>query len=243
MYSVYNGIPHAYVDGVVREATCILPGIIGSVTDCPCAKNEIVTYTVYTAEGSEEHSTAQRETALSNVHVLGTVLANISYNDGYLAAGTKEYYCALCAIATVAEETPSAAPLFENQGYSVCEFGSGITQGFNVNIDIYLEIQELNPEFKYGVVAFGNTAGTEVSPLKVTDGAVSADSGKVVVVTFDEKANRYFDIKVIGISDEIKDCKIVFCAYVFDGTSIKYVDNGITSDSVTGVSYNEIANS
>ena len=53
-------------------------------------------------------------------------------------------------------------------------------------------------------------------------------------------ANDYIEILLTGIPEEHKDTNIVLCLYTTDGGVIKYIDNGVTSDSIVGVSFNGV---
>ena len=240
-YVVYNGIPHAYAEGIIKAPTCIETGIAGSTTDCVCGVNEIATYTIYTAEGSTEGSTAQRELPLSDIHVLGTTLAGIDYKDGYIALGTKLYFCALCNEATVEEAEPTADKILTSYGYSVSTYGAfSVVQSYGIDHEAYNEYISFNPDFRIGTVASGNLAGELIQPLKVENGAVVGASDKVIVGNFDVMTHEYFEIRVKGISESIMDVSIVFCAYIYDGEKIVYIESGETVDSVKGCTYNSL---
>ena len=240
-YTVYNGIPHAYAEGIIKAPTCIETGIAGSTTDCVCGVNEIATYTIYTAEGSTEGSTAQRELPLSDIHVLGTTLAGIDYKDGYIALGTKLYFCALCGEATVEEAEPTADKILTSYGYSVSTYGAfSVVQSYGIDHEAYNEYISFNPDFRIGTVASGNLAGELIQPLKVENGAVVGASGKVIVGDFDVMAHEYFEIRVRGITESTMDVSIVFCAYIYDGEKVVYIENGETVDSVKGCTYNSL---
>ena len=48
-----------------------------------------------------------------------------------------------------------------------------------------------------------------------------------------------YDLILTDIDDSVKDVKFVIAAYIYNGESVKYVqDNGL-SDTVSGISYNE----
>ena len=240
-YVVYNGIPHAYAEGIIKAPTCIETGIAGSTTDCVCGVNEIATYTIYTAEGSTEGSTAQREIPLSDIHVLGTTLAGIDYKDGYIALGTKLYFCALCNEATVEEAEPTADKILTSYGYSVSTYGAfSVVQSYGIDHEAYNEYISFNPDFRIGTVATGNQAGELIQPLKVENGAVVGANDKVIVGNFNVMKHEYFEIRVRGISESTMDVSIVFCAYIYDGEKIVYIENGETVESVKGCTYNSL---
>ena len=244
LYTVYNGIPHAYADGIVREPSCILPGIVGSTTDCPCGVNEVVTYTVYTAEGTSTGSTEQRETELSSVHVLGGALVGINYKDGYDKAGVRVYLCGLCGNATVEDTSVSVAPVFECVGYSVSEAGNnGIVLGYMVNNEVVAEINGIEGmTLKYGVFA--------VSQNKLGENDVFGESGASEGVLYAYVWNQsfvMFELKVTGFTtDEQKAVKLAIGAFVeLNDNGEKEISYIQTGDAVEGekyyfASYNEM---
>ena len=220
-YTVYNGIPHAYAEGIVKAPTCISTGIAGSTTDCVCGVNEIVTYTVYTAEGSEEFSTAQREIPIVDIHVLSTDLMYINYKNGYLDVGTKEYLCALCRVAIVEEEAPSAAAMFECLGYSASETDGGIVLGYKVNRGAVDEFKSLpNVSITFGLFA--------VSQNMLGDSNIFDENGKINANVLSANTERtgfdYFDLKLTGYTTEAqKNAKVAIGTYIIvtkDGKKI-----------------------
>ena len=239
-YVVYNGIPHAYAEGVIKEPTCIETGIAGSTTDCVCNVNEVVTYTVYTAYDSTEYSTAQREIPLSDIHVISKNLIGINYKDGYLSLGTKEYSCALCVVAPVEEAKPSADAIISYYGYSASTYGPlGVVQSYGMNNYAYNEYKSFNQEFAIGAVFVANPTGEAIQPLTIENGAVKATNEKAFVTILNPSFN-HFDIKVTFFSESQKDKTMVLCVYTFNGESLGYVENGNTVGSVVGTTYNAI---
>ena len=212
-YTVYNGIPHAYEEGIVLAPTCISTGIAGSTTDCPCGVNEVVTYTVYTADGSQELSTAQREIPVSDIHVLGGALFAINYPNGYGAQGVREYYCGICGVATLEDANDVAAPLFDCVGYSVPENGgNSIAIGYFVNKEIEAEISAIEgTALKYGVFA--------VSQTKLGDGDLFTENGGfaegVLYAYTSSQGFAMFELKVKGfVTDAQKAAKLAIGAFV-----------------------------
>ena len=213
IYTVYNGIPHAYEEGIVLAPTCISTGIAGSTTDCVCGVNEVVTYTVYTAEGSEEFTTAQREIPVSDIHVLGGDLFAINYPNGYDAQGVREYYCGICGVATLEDETDIAAPLFECAGYSVPEEGGGcVVLGYFVNQEIVSEFDSIaDITLKYGVYA--------VSKVRLGDNEIFDENGSVASGVLhaytSNQSFSMFEIKVTGFTtDAQKSVQLALGAFV-----------------------------
>ena len=53
-------------------------------------------------------------------------------------------------------------------------------------------------------------------------------------------ANDYIEIVLAGIPSERLDANIVFCIYAVTDGEFAYLDNGVQSDVVTGISYNGV---
>ena len=115
-----------------------------------------------------------------------------------------------------------------------------MTQGYRVDVEAYDAYVAVVPGFTYGLVAAGNIGGEAISPLTVDNGKVATANDKVILANFALNVNNFVDIKVIGLTDATVDKTIIFCAYVFDGTSVKYIENGAIVDTVVGNTYNNI---
>ena len=243
-YTVYNGIPHAYEEGIVLAPTCISTGTAGSTTDCVCGVNEVVTYTVYTASGSEEFTTAQREIPMSDVHVLGGALVSVNYANGYDQNGTYIYLCGVCGEVRVEDTSVSVAPAFECVGYSVSEAGdNGIVLGYMVNLDVIGEINAIEGvTLKYGVFA--------VSQNKLGENDVFGENGASEGVLWAYTSHlgfSMFELKVTGfVTDVQKAAKLAIGAFVeLNDNGEKEISYIQTGDAVEGekyyfASYNEM---
>lgn len=125
-------------------------------------------------------------------------------------------------------------PLFTDKGYSICLDGIGITYKFSADLDaINLYKQHVSSDFEYGVVASKN----EGTPLSVVDGKTQCLANTVNAAMQATKLG-YFEIKVIGLSDEYLDTPIVCCGYVRENEAIYYLSEGVSSVSATGKTYN-----
>ena len=141
----------------------------------------------------------------------------------------------------VTDESKTINPIFKYMGYSCTEVAIGgaysITQGYVIDGVALDKYREINPDFTYGFVASGvaNPLAPENSDL--------VEAGKVIVIPCSFVAHSYVEIKLNGISDndEAKAKALVFCLFVEDN-GISYLDGGTTSDSVNGITYNEILN-
>ncbi len=126
--------------------------------------------------------------------------------------------------------------LFISKGVSAKTFGTemGLVQGYEINktaIDTY---KTYVSDFNFGVLAYANKNGTSVQPKPGDD--------KVIDIVFDNMANDYIEVKVTGIPSDFADSPIVFCIYAIEGDKFYYLDNGVTSESIIGNSYNELVN-
>ena len=114
-----------------------------------------------------------------------------------------------------------------------------MTQGFRVDYEAYEAYKQVLPNFTFGIVAAGNKTGDAIQPLKVENGAVKANN-KAVVGNVNVINMCYFEVKISGISEGNKNTNVIFCAYIFDGENIQYIEDGAVKDSVAGISYASI---
>lgn len=163
----------------------------------------------------------------SPVHELVTTA---EYED-YTENGKKITFCKNDGCQYRTEEEIS--PLFECKGVSVKIFGDdiGITQGYFVNRAAIEEYRVYSPSFDFGVLAYANASGSAVSPKPGED--------KVVDVVFDNMANDYIEIKVVGISKEYGNTPIVLCVYVKDNSEFCYISELGTTSSIVGTACSE----
>ena len=148
--------------------------------------------------------------------------------NGYFSPSRVTVVCSVCSTMT---NSGDFGPLFVCKGISAKDFGNGagLIQGYEVDKTAIAAYKALVPDFDFGVLACANAGGGEIAP-KPTD-------KNVVDITFDNMANNFIEIKVVGIPEENVDTPVVFCIYVEIGGTFYYLDNGSTKTSVTGVSY------
>lgn len=153
-------------------------------------------------------------------------IANIAYTN-YFEKGFKTGYCSNCE-QNVTENEATASALFVSLGFSYSKYEgapNSIIQGFKLNSEMRSYMSE---DFEFGVVAVGNEGGAEIDALSQSK-AIS------------KKLNEgYFDIKISGISSELCNKYIVFCAYLINDGRTYYLDNGQTKDAVSGHTYSDI---
>lgn len=141
----------------------------------------------------------------------------------------------VCSICGKVEKEESIAPLFTHLGYSVSTYGDGyaMVQGYYVNkaaVDAY---KYYAPNFKFGVIAANNATEGSIAP--------KVDDANAIAAPLDNLNHDYFDIKISGIPVDKCDSLLVFCAYVIESDVMYYLDNNVTSTSVTGFSYNQVS--
>ena len=175
-------------------------------------------------------------TELGENEIAGTALGH-SYTvevefmyTNFMAEG---YHGTKCERCDDAQKTEIIDALFISKGISAKTFGKdvGLVQGYEINTVAIEAYKAYAPDFDFGVLAYANVGGTAVSPKPGDD--------KVVNVVFDNKANNYLEVKVTGIPADFLDAPVVFCIYATVGDKFYYLDNGNTTETIVGSSYNE----
>lgn len=164
-------------------------------------------------------------------------IVNISYSN-YFENGYYVSPCAVCAEICLENEA-SAGPIFRYMGYSCTEKAIGGTysmaQCYGAYDEMLKEYKGYNGDFEFGLVA------SSVANPFAEENKGLVNEGKVVICDGSSFVNSYFEIKIRGIkdTDEFKNKAIVFCLYVNDGEAF-YLDNGKTSSTVMGITYNSV---
>ena len=142
--------------------------------------------------------------------------------------------CSECENCKNLASSISINPLFVDKGYSISLDGDGIAQCFGVNLEAVQEYKEsVNPSFEYGLVA----SAEEGTPITVSNGMVVAGNNTVTAKMSDTDF-EFFEIKVMNLSADYSNTKVVCCAYVFDGASIYYLNESKTLNLAVGKTYN-----
>ena len=173
----------------------------------------------------------------------------LSYGD-YCGYGVYTCDCENEGCLVVDEVNMEYAPLITMIGYSVPEYTNnvnvGMVQGFILNTEAIEKYEQINEiTLSYGVVVAIETALDGEKPLALVEGKIEAKNEKVLTYNLNGKKYNAFEIKVTGINSdgahpEQLDAKIIYCAYISNGTDIVYVDNGATHIDPPSRSYNEI---
>ena len=244
-WTVVLGIPHVLTESQADPTCTVQGGTIWVAADCDCGiiYREELNINVY-----ENKSNIKEDTAVARVdnypiapipalgHLQGEFVT-IVYPNGYLATGSAQYNCERCMNGEGYYERVTDA-LIVCLGYSVSQFGDtmAITQGYRINVEAYEEYKDVCTSLTYGVVAKGNVNGEEIAPLAVNEGVITPSTG-TYYANLAEVVDNYFEIKVKGITAATVDNVIAFCAYIYDGASMSYVDNGQIGATVVGTSY------
>lgn len=165
----------------------------------------------------------------AKTHVLGSGLSLTDlFDGGYTYIGCTNEGC------SVYEETPFEA-IFVWRGYSVSTYGDtrSVTQGYKINRDSLNIAADMLEGFEIGVFASVNRNGEAFTP--------NLDSANVIAAPLKSFAFDYVDIKVTGISASDLEIRLVFCIYAKINDEYYYLDGGMTSETVFGVSYGEIS--
>jgi hypothetical protein len=142
--------------------------------------------------------------------------------------------CSECENCKSLASSISIDPLFVNKGYSISLEGDGIAQCFGVDLEAVQAYKEnVNPSFEYGLVA----SAEEGTPITVSNGMVVAGNNTVTAKMSDTDF-EFFEIKVMNLSADYSNTKVVCCAYVFDGASIYYLNESKTLNLAVGKTYN-----
>ena len=238
-YTIVQGLGHKYFEGAITESTCLVQGTYGYTTDCPCGiEYRENNFTVIDDAGSSTYMAYGTDfiyLPLSDIHVLGTELVDITY-ENYFENGSKNYLCAICANANVLEEVPSVSPLFMDLGYSVNEDGEAGEMSYSVKVD--QNVLSLLREFKsvsYGVVAGSYLNGKPITETgKTTTGNINVEM---------KGAHYQVSIKIGNILGSMKDYEFNLAAYVVendDNSNVRYAYENQTLSNTEKISYNQL---
>lgn len=89
-------------------------------------------------------------------------------------------------------------------------------------------------DFEIGVFATVNRGGADFAP--------SLDSASVIYAPFVSVVNDYIDVKLTGIPKVEADTSLVFCICARVNGIYYYLDGGVASETVSGISYGAVAN-
>ena len=213
-----------------------------TLTEADCITN---TYTVKVCFcGATVESVENEGTALGHEFDLTKGAKTHScYYLNYFEIGIHEIECARCAEINEA----SIDALFAYNGYSVTETPVNgkyaMTQGFTLNRAAYESYTSYTGKaVEFGVVAAANTNtdGSAVTPLFYQDGNIVAN-GNAYYTSCSQYSQNIFNIKIVGITEDLFDARVVFCMYIIDGDTLSCLSDNQTLTSVNGKTFNEAA--
>ena len=131
--------------------------------------------------------------------------------------------------------------IFEFKGYSVNENGDACI-GFTLNHEAKNAYEEkIGKSVDIGIVIASYASLNGQTPLDENGVARELESGKVITFSLNNYQNVAYNFKLVNFSDALKTVKYVISPYVFDGENAYYYENGSASESVSGITYNNIA--
>ncbi|MBO5261427.1 MAG: leucine-rich repeat protein [Clostridia bacterium] len=179
----------------------------------------------YTLRGTASGSKTPTYTEIDFAHFIEKESVGVYYENYF----EKGYVLDACYCGKeISRSEASLDPVVESRGVSVPEFDGSVmavVQGIKINRDA---LAALGDEIDFGVIVDINLSGEAYNPI---DSGIEGNS-------LMGSPYNYFDIKVSGIPSEHADTLIVFCAYLKVGENLYYLDNGKTSNTVIGNSYN-----
>ena len=238
-YTIIQGLGHKYYEGAITESTCLVQGTYGYATNCPCGIDyRENSYTVIDELGSSAYKAYGTDFVylpLSDIHVVGTELVDVTY-ENYFENGAKNYLCAICANANVAEEVPSVEPLFIDLGYSISEDDEAGAMSYTVRINS--DALEYMREFKS--VSYGVIAGVYLNGMPITsNGRETTGNIKLEM----KNTHRQVSVKLGNIGDATKDYNFNMAVFVVenkDYSTVRYAYENQTSSTTRKISYNGI---
>ncbi|MBQ3589665.1 MAG: leucine-rich repeat domain-containing protein [Clostridia bacterium] len=180
--------------------------------DHDCTTAEICTVCTQTVvEANSSHRTA----------------VTITYENGYLGVGVRTESCENDGCEYCQVTNPRA--LFEFLGYSKDMASTQICVGYYI---AYAEIEEYKSAnnltvFEYGLVAGVSQNIPNAKPLQIVDGEVQAitpTKGSIASIDLSTHDLTLIDFRLTGFED-YQDLEILMCAYVYDGTSLVYLQD------------------
>ncbi len=140
------------------------------------------------------------------------------------------------------DSSKTIGAIFQCLGYSYTESALGgkysMAQFFGVNEENLEKYEnEIGTNLTFGVIAKANVVEADQIVGAISP---SLDGERVLYKDFTNGKHNYFEIKVSNITTELKDTKIVFCAYVIENGKMSYLNNNQTVEELTGESYNDV---
>lgn len=178
-----------------------------------------------------------------------TAIESLTY-DNYCGYGTYSCTCANDWCIALDFTDNRCKPIFKMLGYSIPEATDNhanvrMVQGFYVNKDALKRFEDFHGyKLSFGAVVALEDSLNGSNPLTF-DGCDIVPVSNNVVMYDANNGNNAFEIVISGINKdglhpEQLDAKLIYCGYVSDGYTIKYIDNGKTYITPVAKSYNDL---
>ena len=130
--------------------------------------------------------------------------------------------------------------IFAFKGYSFNETGS-IAIGFDIDYEAIALYEELTGEtLEIGVVFAGYELLNGQNPLDGQGNVIAIANGFAAKCDLSNYSYTTYDFVLTDITEDIRDIPLVIAAYINNGSETKYVQSNGISDTVSGITYNEV---
>ena len=168
----------------------------------------------------------------------------LTYENGYTSVGARREVCKREGCTHDVSSTPKALVTFK--GYSKNEAGSRMCVGYDVNHVSMVEYKTIHnlTNFEFGTVMSTLANAEDGAPLEISEGKVVAsapDTGKgnIIKVELTDKGCASVEAAILGDYTNYQDLKLLLCAYIYDGTTLSYVQDSLVS-AIPEVSINAL---
>ena len=147
-----------------------------------------------------------------------------------LSSAIKSKACANCSFKV---DRTDLNPLVECLGYSSNGMGD-IVQGFSLNVTDLAEYEAVLGDISYGVIAAVDLRAEG----EREEGVDIFGLEKHLAHDLSQSPYNYFNVRVSGITEELYDQHLFFCAYITYGDEYMYINNGMSGKTATSTTYN-----
>jgi len=131
--------------------------------------------------------------------------------------------------------------IFEFKGYSINETTGQISFGFTINYDAINAYEEATgTTLDYGIVFASYELLGGKQPLDAQGNPTKLDTGIVIKSSLTEYSYTSYDFVLMDITEGLYSHRFTISAYAYTGDTVKYYQENGASDTVSGISYNEV---
>lgn len=170
------------------------------------------------------------EAFYNGAHDVDEEFSLVYSGEALLSSAIKSKACANC---TLKVDRTDLSPLFECLGYSSNGMGD-IVQGFVMNTGDLAEYEAVLGEITYGVIAAVDKRAEE----ERGEGVDIFSLEKYLSHDLTDTSYNYFNVRISGITEELADQYLFFCAYVKYGEECLYVNDDACGKTATSTTYN-----